>query len=178
VTGSAGPSGPTGPSGPDGPTGPTGEPGAAAFPSAQAAFLTATQNFISAGTATIVPLLIPLTSNQVYNIHAQIPYLLDAATTGIRIGMNFPSARRATFTVCLTHSLAVGANAVTGIPFAGAVDFLITSGTAAPRLCQIDGNLVLSAAGNLVFYAAGESAATAKILEGANVIVWNIGVIP
>jgi hypothetical protein len=44
------------------------------------------------------------------------------------------------------------------------------------RMFAVDGQLFCSGSGNLIFYAKAEVAdATAKILDGGQIIVWNMG---
>lgn len=178
ATGAAGPTGPTGPTGtgPTGPDGPTGPTGPAAFPSAQAAMMSATQNFATTVTATFVQMTVGIQSGQVYNFRASIPYMCDAATGGIIIGCNFPAARRVGIKASFSPAAAAAADTLTAVNAAGVDIAAITSGTAAPRYIQIEGMLECSGSGRLVFYGKSELAnTTARVLDGAHVIAWNIG---
>lgn len=181
AAGAAGATGPTGPSGQTGtgPTGPTGEPGptgAGVFPSAQARFMSATQLFANTTTATFNQLTMDVPSGVVYSFRAVINYSLDSPTNGIRIGLKFPAARRANFRI-------IGETAGVGTPLVhteinvdgGSV--LYTSGTAnSPRSIAIDGTLLCSASGRLVFFGANElNSGTTRVLDGSHFVAWNIG---
>jgi hypothetical protein len=145
--------------------------------------MTATQNFTLNTTATFNAMTVAIASGFVYRVKAAIVYRLDGNSNGINVGISFPAARRAAFSIAwpgsvlnaqLTAASAVGI--ATAIP--ASVDlFQISSGTAGvDRWAEIDGTLLCTGTGKLVFYARAEvAAATAKIMEGSNVIVWQMG---
>ena len=182
--GTSGPTGPTGPTGASftGPTGPVGS-----VPSAAIAFSSATQNFLTTVTQTFNQMTLAIASGQMYRIDAMIPWLLDTATAGITIGLSFPAARRFNFHAKIGPVAAAGGITVlTGIPGAVAVTapasgagmpiMVITSGTAGvQRMMHLEGQLLCSGSGNLLFYGQAEvSNTTAKVLDGGHVIAWNI----
>jgi hypothetical protein len=93
--------------------------------------------------------------------------------------MSFPAARRAWFNGIVPQAGGAAAIAPTLTSFTAAGDFyVVTSGTAAARTYQLDGDLICSGSGNFFFYAKAEVAnATAKVLEGASIICWNMGTV-
>jgi hypothetical protein len=186
-TGAAGADGATGPTGltgtgPTGATGPTGPTGPASFPSANAACCSNTQNFLTTVTQTFNQMTMPVASGQIYRVKATICYALDGNSNGLFVGINFPAARRAAFSTRWPGSQ-LGAETVSGTAFGGATAiaggelFSVASATAlVDRWAEIDGILMASGSGNLLFYGRSEVAgATAKILGGSNIIMWNIG---
>jgi len=160
--------------------GPTGATGSAAFPSAQGGVLTNTQNFLTTITGTFNSMTVPMASGQAYKIHASIPWTLDGNSNGITLGMSFPAARRAWFSGIVPQAAGVATIALSLTAFTAAGDFFsVTSGTAAARTYVLDGDIICSGSGNFFFYAKAEIAnATAKVLEGASIICWNMGTIP
>jgi hypothetical protein len=186
-TGAAGADGTTGPTGltgtgPTGATGVTGPTGPASFPSANAACCSNTQNFLTTVTQTFNQMTMPVASGQIYRVKATICYALDGNSNGLFVGINFPAARRAAFSTRWPGSQ-LGAETVSGTAFGGATAiaggelFSVASATAlVDRWAEIDGILMASGSGNLMFYGRSEVAgATAKILGGSNIIMWNIG---
>jgi hypothetical protein len=179
--GPSGPSGPTGPIGPTGPTnpatgitGPTGPTGTPGGPSAQFGFASGTQQFATTVTATFGQMTIPIASGNVYMIAAVLPYNLDTAASGMRLGLLFPAARRATLAI-YAEVAAVGTFTVTNVSTSGG-SVLITSGTTVTRVIKVDGVLLASGSGNFLFYGGSEVAnGTARVLDGASVIAWNLG---
>ena len=176
--GASGPSGPTGPTGtgPTGPTGPTGVTGVQ-VPSGITRILSATQNFTTTVTATIAGLSANLTSGQIYQIKAFIPWTLDGNSNGITIGLNFPAARRAYFrgSMGTPNQAAFLPIVLTGLIATGDL-MVVTTGTVATRYLEIDGTLLLSGSGPLVLHGRAEVAnATAKVLDGASLLIWNMG---
>jgi hypothetical protein len=174
--GATGPTGPTGtgPTGATGSAGPTGAAGPAAYPSAQAAFLSGTQQFTTTVTANFNQMTIPIASGQMYQIRAALPYNFDGNSAGIRIGLLFPAARRANFRA-ITETAAVG-TVTSNVITASGGSVLVTSGTTVERNMTIDGVLLCSGSGNLIFYGASEVAnLTARVLDGGSVIAWNLG---
>ena len=173
MTGSAGADGPTGPTGPTGVDGLTGAPGGG--PTAQWAFLSAGQVFNNATTATFNQMTIPIASGNVYSIHGVFPFNLLANTNGIRLGLLFPAARRANFSV-------VGPLAGASVIGIGTISLqtnsvLVTSGTAGEnRTLTVDGTLICSGSGYLVPFGANEQASGSNdFLQGSHIIVWNLG---
>lgn len=179
AAGATGPTGLTGLTGSAGPTGPTGVTGSAAAPSGQAALMSATQNFTTTVTATFSQMTTPLASGFVYSFRAQIPYSCNnGAANGLTIGLNFPAARRVGIKAQFTPAAATPADAITAQNAANVDLAVIISGTTIPRYLNIDGMLLCSGSGNLVFYGKSETAnATAQVLDGAHVIVWNMGTV-
>ena len=172
--GTIGPTGPTG-TGPTGPTGATGPTGPAAAPSAFGAVLSGTQQFATTVTATFNQLTIPIASGQVYRVRAILPYRLDSGTSGIRLGLLFPAARRALF--LLQGQAGVDAAALQSqvIRVSGG-SILLATGTAVDAWLAVEGVLLCSGSGNLMFFGATELAgATARVQDGGNVTVWNMG---
>jgi hypothetical protein len=118
---------------------------------------------------------IPIQAGQVYQIRAVLPYRLDGNSNGIRIGLFFPAARRASFGVVAQNTVDGGTPMLSTIRASGN-SALITSGTTVDSHCIIDGVLLCSGAGNLMFFGASETAnATARFMDGGSVIVWNLG---
>lgn len=127
----------------------------------------------------------PIASGQVYQINALLVYSLSAAAGGITLGVAFPAARRATFHV--VASLTAGqATAPAGFfsvyNLGGSVNAAdiatIISGTTVPRMIQINGALVCSGSGNLIFYAKSEVAGdTTKILENSSILAFPCGTV-
>ncbi len=177
ATGSTGPTGITGltGTGPTGPTGITGPTGPATFPSAQAACLSATQAFLTTVTQTFNQMTVPIASGQIYRVSMTLPYRFDAAANGMRLGLLFPAARRASFMATMDQG--ISAVAATNVRLVGAgAELFVGSGTAVADHIQIDGTLICSGSGNLMVYGRADSAgATGLVLDGASVIVWNIG---
>ena len=111
-------------------------------------------------------------------IKALIPYLLDTATNGLTLGIGFPAARRAIFNVSFVAA-AANTPTVTTVNFAAGVSSgdlaAITSGTTVARMIDIDGLLLCSGSGNLIFYGKAEVAnSTAKFLDGGSVVAFQI----
>jgi hypothetical protein len=162
VTGSAGAAGAAGPTGPTGPSGPT------------SMLLTATNTFLTTVTATFNGMTVPLQSGRVYRVEGQLMFKIDGNSNGIRLGINFPASRRARWNI-IAAPLAGGAQALTQIT--GTVNMLFTSGTTLTQpLTILDGTLILSGTGNMIFFGASEVAnASALVMPGSYVIVYDIG---
>jgi hypothetical protein len=181
VTGTIGPTGPsgadgatgTGVTGSAGPTGPTGVTGAAAAVPGAAFAMSATQNFTTTVTATLNGLTIAILSGGVYLFQGMIAYACNnGAANGITIGVSFPAARRAHFKARFTAAAATNADALTSINAAGDL-FAVTSGTTVARYAAVDGMLLCSGQGNMIFYGKAENAnSTAQVLDGSHLIVW------
>jgi len=183
VTGSAGGTGPTGPTGATGtgqtgPTGPTGVAGGAG-PSAQSNYTTATQNFTTAITQTWNQMTIALTTGRVYQIQARIPFMLDSNSGGLRIGLLFPAARRAVFKLRADNAATGGAEIANTVTVSGG-SLNVTSGTTIPMWAAVDGVLICTTPGNLLWFSGNESGTntTSKVLEGASIICWDMGPFP
>lgn len=141
--------------------------------------LSATINLVTTVTATFGGMTIPIASGQVYSFRVQIPYSCNNGNAnGLTVGLIFPAARRVGIKAQFTPAAAVPADAITAQNAAGVDLAVITSGTTIPRYINIDGMLLCSASGRMVFYGKAETAgATAQILDGAHVIVWNMGTV-
>jgi hypothetical protein len=186
VTGTAGPTGTAGSTGVTGPTGltgtgPTGATGSAGptgpaggGPTTIAALLTATQEYATIVTATFNGMTVPIASGEAFNIRAVIPYRMDSNSGGIRIGLLFPAARRANFRA-ITETAAVGTVTTNVITSSGG-SVVVTSGTTVERNMTIDGVLLCSGSGNLMFYGGAEAAGlSARVLDGASIVMWHVG---
>lgn len=172
VAGSTGPTGPTG-TGPTG-TGQTGPTGPAAFPSAQAAWLSATQAFLTTITGTFNQLTIPIASGQMYSIRALLPVTLTGNSNGIRVGILFPAARRSRFTALFPQG-GDGIAPLMSTLRASGNSILVTSATVTTMIL-IEGLLLATGSGNLMFFGASETAnVTSMVAMGGHVIVWNLG---
>jgi hypothetical protein len=107
-----------------------------------------------------------------------MPYTLDNATNGIRIGLLFPAARRATIQVIHDTVTGPATTSQTTIT-AGGQSVLITSGTTVQRGMTFDGMLVTTGTGQLMFFSANElNSGTTKVLDGGFIILWTLGTIP
>jgi hypothetical protein len=87
----------------------------------------------------------------------------------------FPAARRSIFKY--TYNDAAGGPSSVSLQSAGSV--LITSGTAGVRRwMEIQGMLLCSGSGRLMFYGANEgNSGTNRVLDGGTVIIWNTGTV-
>jgi len=143
--------------------------------------MSATQNFLTTVTGTFNQMTLPIQSGLLYTIKANIPVLLDANSNGFTLGLTFPAARRCSLLGVTFQGAAASAFAQTSInmvntPATGTNIFVITSGTAAVRPIWLDITLECSGSGNLLFYGQAEVAnATAKVVEGGNLIAWQVG---
>ena len=143
--------------------------------------MTATQNFTTTVTALFNQMTMPIASGQIYNIRGVLNYTLDNGNSnGITIGLQFPAARRANFQAGFTAAAVLGP-ALTNVAMAGTTSgvgtnlAVITSGTNAMRGIFIDGTLLCSGSGHLIFFGAAEVAnSTAKVLDGSHLIAWNV----
>ena len=184
-TGPTGPTGPqgnagnTGPTGPTG-TGPTGTQGAAgptgpATPFSQGGVIAATNAFISTTTQTLNAMTFDIASGRVYSVRGRIKYKFDGSSSGIRLGVSFPAARGAFWNLLARALAAAGAEALTGVT--GTFNLLWTSGaTTTSQFVILDGILLCSGSGKLIFFGASEVASgSAFVLPGSWAAVWDIG---
>jgi hypothetical protein len=141
--------------------------------------MSATQNFLTVVTGTFNQMTVDIASGFNYQIQARIPYSLENTSAALTIGLSFPAARRAYFQGFMqpAGAAALAAPVLTAIQAVG--DLAVwTSGTAATRTLVVDGYLLCSGSGKLVFYGKSEAAnLTAKVLDGGSIICWNIGAI-
>jgi hypothetical protein len=178
-TGAAGTTGTAGSTGPTGPTGATGPTGLTGGNSGQNGYvLSATQQFTVSTTATFGQMTHPISTGRVYQFKAVLPYVFDNATNGMRLGVLFPAARRATIQI-VSDSLSgpIGTLQVSVLTGPNQ-SILFTSGTTVTRTLLIDGQLVCSQPGNFMFFGANEgNSGTTKILDGATMVWWDLGTI-
>jgi hypothetical protein len=183
-TQAVGPTGPTGVTG-TGPTGPTGPTGAGAAASANLNYMTATQNFATTITATFNQMTISITSGTLYRIKATIPVVLDNGNSnGFTLGFIFPAVKKCVIVGVskqLGAAVAMDSTSVNLTPQGASATQIavITSGTTVCQPIEWDGYIACTGSGNLMFYGRAETAnATAKVLEGGNIIAWNLGTYP
>lgn len=127
---------------------------------------------------------IPIASGNAYSIKAEIGWQLGANSSALTLGLSFPACRRAGFQAVASQGAAAGA--VAGAAFAGVAVpggtgtsvMAITSGTVAPRYVSINGQLLCSGSGNLIFWVMPEvTSGLVNILDGSSIIVWNMGTV-
>lgn len=141
--------------------------------------MSATQNFLTTVTEQIAGLTMVMGSGA-YKMQAWFPYLLDTATAGITVGIQFPAARRAQGMVVASVAAALtpGVTFVQSLLSTSGVGLqlvAITSGTAVTRFFKVEADFLVSGSGNLLWWARAEvGGSTAKLLDGCEVVLWKI----
>jgi hypothetical protein len=121
----------------------------------------------------------PIVSGVVYGLHGVFNYKMHNASLGPRLGMLFPAARTA---VMAFRGPFAGALATPGEAYirSSTQSVVITSGATISGLNMIlDGTLLCTANGNLMFFSMNELASgTTVFLEGSFLVVWTLGTLP
>jgi hypothetical protein len=120
----------------------------------------------------------PIVSGVVYGLHGVFNYKMHNASLGPRLGMLFPAARTAVIAV---RGPFAGANAVQEAYIRNSTQsVVVTSGaTISGQNLVLDGTLLCTANGNLMFFSMNELASgTTVFLEGSYLVVWTLGTLP